>query len=361
MRDRFAGWLQWLLPGLGVKRWLLLAAFGVVVLFDAVARWLIAEGTEFTSTRSSTASSTTTSRRPISRGFFGVVGIALRGRSALRCGCTRSCAIARGRSPKGFLDALAGRRLAARLQDRRDRRRHGSFDAAARPQAPHQQPHRGRDRQRRRRLFGPPAKRTRRSAAGRHPQLSGRARRRRSAGDRSLPLPLYRRRRPQRPLVRQSLSCRDDRHHRQLRRAIKESSRVLNINGRVLPATLGVVQPLRRARRRHDRRRRVEHLRWRSARSSASSSIRRGGAARRSDRGDSRRRRDRARARVALHLGRCRTSWSIASRAKSPHAHARKDVRLQRDDATRRDRRHDARPITSKRCLPTPASASATT
>ncbi|MGA7356860.1 MAG: hypothetical protein WBW76_15655, partial [Candidatus Cybelea sp.] len=45
MRDRFARSLQWLMPGVGVKRWVLLAIFGVVLLLDAATRWFIAEGT----------------------------------------------------------------------------------------------------------------------------------------------------------------------------------------------------------------------------------------------------------------------------------------------------------------------------
>jgi uncharacterized cofD-like protein len=45
MRERFTGWIQWLVPGAGVKRWIVLAALGVVVLLDAVTRWFIAEGT----------------------------------------------------------------------------------------------------------------------------------------------------------------------------------------------------------------------------------------------------------------------------------------------------------------------------
>lgn len=36
--------LQWLLPGLGIKRWLLLALLGVVLLVNAVDRWFVAEG-----------------------------------------------------------------------------------------------------------------------------------------------------------------------------------------------------------------------------------------------------------------------------------------------------------------------------
>jgi uncharacterized cofD-like protein len=44
MRKRFADSLHWLLPGLGIKRWLILAVFGLVLLLDAITRWLIAEG-----------------------------------------------------------------------------------------------------------------------------------------------------------------------------------------------------------------------------------------------------------------------------------------------------------------------------
>ena len=36
--------LKWLLPGLGIKRWLLLSAVGIVLLVDAINRWFVAEG-----------------------------------------------------------------------------------------------------------------------------------------------------------------------------------------------------------------------------------------------------------------------------------------------------------------------------
>ncbi|HEV7180414.1 MAG TPA: gluconeogenesis factor YvcK family protein, partial [Candidatus Baltobacteraceae bacterium] len=36
--------LQWLLPGLGIKRWLFLAVAGLVLLIDAIDRWFVAEG-----------------------------------------------------------------------------------------------------------------------------------------------------------------------------------------------------------------------------------------------------------------------------------------------------------------------------
>ena len=35
--------VRWFTPGLGVKRWLLLAAFGCVLLVNGITRWLVAE------------------------------------------------------------------------------------------------------------------------------------------------------------------------------------------------------------------------------------------------------------------------------------------------------------------------------
>ena len=37
--------IRWFYPGLGIKRWLLLAIFGCVLLVNGVTRWLVAEGT----------------------------------------------------------------------------------------------------------------------------------------------------------------------------------------------------------------------------------------------------------------------------------------------------------------------------
>ncbi|MEO7201630.1 MAG: 2-phospho-L-lactate transferase CofD family protein, partial [Candidatus Tumulicola sp.] len=45
MKKRVMGLFQWLLPGLGVKRWAFVALLGVLLLVDAIVRWLIAEGT----------------------------------------------------------------------------------------------------------------------------------------------------------------------------------------------------------------------------------------------------------------------------------------------------------------------------
>jgi uncharacterized cofD-like protein len=44
MRDRVMKPLQWLIPGIGVKRWLFLALIGFMTLFDGIDRWLVAEG-----------------------------------------------------------------------------------------------------------------------------------------------------------------------------------------------------------------------------------------------------------------------------------------------------------------------------
>lgn len=47
MANRVIGPLRWLLPGLGIKRWLIIAAFGVFLLLDGVDRYLVAEGSSF--------------------------------------------------------------------------------------------------------------------------------------------------------------------------------------------------------------------------------------------------------------------------------------------------------------------------
>ena len=44
MKNRVIAPLQWLLPGLGIKRWLLVALFGLVFVLDGIDRYLVAEG-----------------------------------------------------------------------------------------------------------------------------------------------------------------------------------------------------------------------------------------------------------------------------------------------------------------------------
>jgi uncharacterized cofD-like protein len=110
MRDRFARSLHWLLPGTGVKRWILLAAFGIVLLLDAITRWLIAQGTGIHVNEMLDAIVVDYFSPAYLTAILGVAGILLLGvgvwmwlRAVVR--------IARGRKPKGFRDALAGRRL----------------------------------------------------------------------------------------------------------------------------------------------------------------------------------------------------------------------------------------------------------
>jgi uncharacterized cofD-like protein len=110
MRERLTGSLHWLVPGVGVKRWVFLATFGVILLVDASTRWLIAEGTGI----------------PINEILDGIVDdyfapayltwiLGMVGLGSLAIGIwmwLRTVArIARGPTPKGFRDALAGRRL----------------------------------------------------------------------------------------------------------------------------------------------------------------------------------------------------------------------------------------------------------
>jgi len=44
VRRRVIAPLQWLLPGLGIKRWVVLAVFGIMLVLDGVDRWLVAQG-----------------------------------------------------------------------------------------------------------------------------------------------------------------------------------------------------------------------------------------------------------------------------------------------------------------------------
>ncbi|HET6275548.1 MAG TPA: gluconeogenesis factor YvcK family protein [Candidatus Cybelea sp.] len=110
MRERFAGTLNWLLPGVGVKRWILLAIFGVIVLLDAATRWLIAEGTgihinevldDIVDDYFSPAYLTWI--LAVVGTVLLVLGVAMWLRAVVR--------IASARHPKGFREALAGRRL----------------------------------------------------------------------------------------------------------------------------------------------------------------------------------------------------------------------------------------------------------
>src|SRR5271166_2878616 len=110
MRERLSGAIRWMVPGLGIKRWLLVAAFGLVLLLDALERWLIAEGTGIHVNEILDGIVDDYFSPAYLTGILGVVGIALLVggiwmwlRSAVR--------LAGERHPRGFRSALAGRRL----------------------------------------------------------------------------------------------------------------------------------------------------------------------------------------------------------------------------------------------------------
>lgn len=109
MRDRFSRSLQWLMPGVGIKRWVLLAILGVILLLDAATRWFIAEGTgihvneildDIVDDYFQPAYLTWI------LGFFGIALVALGVSMWLRS----VARVARDRNPKGLRDTLAGRR-----------------------------------------------------------------------------------------------------------------------------------------------------------------------------------------------------------------------------------------------------------
>jgi len=44
IRERSIGLLRWFYPGLGVKRWLIVAIFGVLLIVNGLDRYLVSEG-----------------------------------------------------------------------------------------------------------------------------------------------------------------------------------------------------------------------------------------------------------------------------------------------------------------------------
>jgi len=110
VRSRLSGSLQWLLPGLGIKRWALLAVFGVLLIFDAVARWLIAEGSgiDINEILDSIVDdyfspAYLTAVLAAAGVLFTALGFRMWSRAVTR--------IPRGRGPQGLRDALTGLRL----------------------------------------------------------------------------------------------------------------------------------------------------------------------------------------------------------------------------------------------------------
>ncbi|MFZ0032872.1 MAG: gluconeogenesis factor YvcK family protein [Candidatus Cybelea sp.] len=110
MRERFTRSLQWLLPGVGVKRWIFVAAFGIVVLLDAATRWLTAQGTGIHINEILDGIVDDYFPPSYLTWILAVAGLALVA-AGLWMWIRAVVRVARGRSPKGFRDALAGRRL----------------------------------------------------------------------------------------------------------------------------------------------------------------------------------------------------------------------------------------------------------
>jgi hypothetical protein len=108
MRQRFVRSFQWLLPGVGVKRWILLAVFGIVLLLDGVTRWFIAEGSGIHVNETLDSIVVDYFSPAYLTGVLGTAGIVFLGIGVFMW--MRTVArIAGSRQPKGFRDALAGR------------------------------------------------------------------------------------------------------------------------------------------------------------------------------------------------------------------------------------------------------------
>jgi uncharacterized cofD-like protein len=101
---------HWLLPGAGIKRWIILEIFGIVLLLDAISRWLIAQGTGIHVNEMLDSIVVDYFSPAYLTGILGaggivclVIGIWMWLRAIVR--------IAGSRNPAGLRNALAGRRL----------------------------------------------------------------------------------------------------------------------------------------------------------------------------------------------------------------------------------------------------------
>ncbi|MBV9700866.1 MAG: YvcK family protein [Candidatus Eremiobacteraeota bacterium] len=110
MRQRLRGAVHWLAPGLGVKRWLLIAALGTILLFDAVARWFVAEGTGIHINEMLDDIVDDYFSPAYLTWILGLAGLAAIG-IAVWMELRTIARVVRERNPKGFRDALVGRRL----------------------------------------------------------------------------------------------------------------------------------------------------------------------------------------------------------------------------------------------------------
>lgn len=110
MRDRFARSLHWLWPGVGIKRWIFLCALGIVVLLDAATRWLIAQGTGIHINEILDGIVDDYFPPAYLTWILTAIGIALLA-TGVSMWLRAVVHNARSQTPKGFREALAGRRL----------------------------------------------------------------------------------------------------------------------------------------------------------------------------------------------------------------------------------------------------------
>lgn len=110
MSKRVIGSLQWLLPGLRIKRWVLLVAIGIVLLFDAIARWFVAEGTGIHIDEILDGIVDDYFAPSYLTWIFGIAGVTFVS-LGMRMWLQSVVRIARGRGPQGLRSALAGIRL----------------------------------------------------------------------------------------------------------------------------------------------------------------------------------------------------------------------------------------------------------
>ncbi|MHB8147270.1 MAG: gluconeogenesis factor YvcK family protein [Vulcanimicrobiaceae bacterium] len=110
MRRNPVSSLRWLLPGIGIKRWLVLSVIGTVLLIDAVNRWFVAEGVGFHFNELVDSAVDDYFSPAYLTWIFGIVGVTMLVfgirqwlRALVRAASTR------GRA--GILDTLIGRRL----------------------------------------------------------------------------------------------------------------------------------------------------------------------------------------------------------------------------------------------------------
>jgi uncharacterized cofD-like protein len=107
---RVAAWFQWLLPGLGIKRWAVLAVVGIVLLLDALLRWLIAEGAGIDVNAILDDIVDDYFPPAYLTGIFGLAGFALTA-IGIRMWLKSVGRIARSRGPEGLRATIAGLRL----------------------------------------------------------------------------------------------------------------------------------------------------------------------------------------------------------------------------------------------------------